>query len=52
MCSSDVDFVYVIYQLGKKYLEVQPGTLIRGFETSAQSLITQGFSSSNRTSAV
>lgn len=52
MCSSDVDFVCVIYQLGKKYLEVQPRTLIRGFETSAQSLITQGFSSSNRTWAV
>lgn len=52
MCSSDVDFVYVIYQLGNKYLEVQPGTLIRGFETSAQSLITRGFSSSNMAAAV
>jgi len=43
-----VEFVYVINQLGKKYLKVRPGTFIRGFEISAQSLITQGFSSSNQ----
>lgn len=52
MCISDVEFAYVINQLGKKYLKVRPGTFIGGFEISAQSLITRGFSSSNQQTSV